>query len=395
MSRLLLALALAHSYPIPPTGELASPGSHLQARRALRSHHVYHHHGTGDDDNPIVNLIIGLILIVAAPVLLVTAEFEAARFAKLLKQARWMTCADAPSDRPRKRFNAHIVHTQGAMSVGPSWSDADTGVSWGAPKSGGVDERVSIGPLRIKRHVDVFAWKEKETKRDNTTTYTYHQEWVDAPAPDSNAFKHAGYHNPPLTVNILTNTFERDDVSLGAYALSQEALHRADWWEDHAIPQTTALGGKLKSKKSCRVMDGVIYISSGGPPVGVGEPAIGDMRIRYATVPCPQGACTAVGLQEEGEVLGKTPTLRPATRADVYKCAGVAAPAGEAAITSDDVTNFGPDLSSGGATPSNVCCVCGLITLFVSKLIVFLLPHVIGNDVSRSQPLWALAPCGS
>lgn len=394
---LALTLALAHSYPIPPTdGELAFPG------RALRTRHVYVHHGGSDNDDL---LIVGLVLIVAAPVLLVSAEFTAARFAKLLKQARWMTCADAPSDRPRKRFNAHVVHTQGAMSVGPSWSDVDTGVSWGAAqrrpslagkidesfkrlsKSDDVGERTSVGPLRVKRDVDVFAWKEHMQTSNKTTTYTYDQEWVDASSVQkSSEFKHsAGHHNPPPKVDIKTQTFDRDDVSLGAYTLSTEALHRADWWEPYEVPPTTVLGGKLGGmlggKLGDVMADGTIYIKSGGPPVGAGEPAIGDMRLRYSIVPCPPGACTAVGLQEDGEVLGKVPLLRPATKADVYKCAGVAAPAGGAPMTGDDVTDLGGDLPNSDVTCSNLCRACGMVTLFVSKLIVWLLPQVIGSDV--------------
>ena len=301
-SRLLLlalALAVAHSYPNQPMdGNLTSPdptdAQHSSHGRALQSRHTI----VADSPTSVVEqwetqlftLSLGLLLLVLAPVLLVGAEVAAARFAKLLKQARSLTCADAPSDRPRKRFNAHVVHTQGVMSVGPSWSDADTGVSWGASladkldtvpvglpvglleqagvappgqptpfypprftpsaaprrpsidrrlsepgaasdaasadesftrlaKSDGMGERSSVGPLRIKRSVDVFVWKEQEREIEKeeggrTRTYKvyeYEREWVSvyeaSDIPNSNRFKHAaGHHNPFLKVNLLADT---------------------------------------------------------------------------------------------------------------------------------------------------------------------------------------------
>ena len=157
-SRLLLlalALAVAHSYPNQPMdGNLTSPdptdAQHSSHGRALQTRHTI----VADSPTSVVEqwetqlftLSLGLLLLVLAPVLLVGAEVAAARFAKLLKQARSLTCADAPSDRPRKRFNAHVVHTQGVMTVGPSWSDADTGVSWGASLADKLDT-CSVGLL--------------------------------------------------------------------------------------------------------------------------------------------------------------------------------------------------------------------------------------------------------
>ena len=73
------------------------------------------------------------------------------------------------------------------------------------------------------------------------------------------------------------------------------------------------LGGKLRyaSARGEVTTDGAIYVTAGGAPSG-GAPsssvrtlsrsaAIGDMRIRYETVPCPHGVCTAVGLQQDNE----------------------------------------------------------------------------------------------
>ena len=295
-SRLLLlalALAVAHSYPNQPMdGNLTSPdptdAQHSSHGRALQTRHTI----VADSPTSVVEqwetqlftLSLGLLLLVLAPVLLVGAEVAAARFAKLLKQARSLTCADAPSDRPRRRFNAHVVHTQGVMTVGPSWSDADTGVSWGATlankldtdsvglldqagvappgqpvpaprftpssaqrrpsidrrlsepgaasdaasadesftrlaKSDEMGGRSSVGPLRIKRNVDVFVWTEREREiekeeQGRTRTYTvyeYERDWVSvyeaSDIPNSNRFKRAaGHRNPFLKVHLLSDT---------------------------------------------------------------------------------------------------------------------------------------------------------------------------------------------
>ena len=106
--------------------------------------------------------------------------------------------------------------------------------------------------------------------------------------------------------------------------------------QDNAIPQSTVLGGKLRYASARGEADvyirgeADIYVTSGGPPSSSvktngrkSSAAIGDMRIRYETVPYPHGVCTAVGLQQDNEAIGRAPSLRPATKVDIYECAGI------------------------------------------------------------------------
>ena len=120
-----------------------------------------------------------------------------------------------PSSAQRRPSIDRRLSEPGASSDATSADESFTRLA----KSDGMGERSSVGPLRIKRSVDVFVWKEQERKVEKqeggrTRTYTvyeYEREWVTvyeaSDIPNSNRFKHAaGHHNPFLKVHNLSDT---------------------------------------------------------------------------------------------------------------------------------------------------------------------------------------------
>ena len=120
-----------------------------------------------------------------------------------------------PSSAQRRPSIDRRLSEPGASSDATSADESFTRLA----KSDGMGERSSVGPLRIKRSVDVFVWKEQEReieKQEGGRTrtykvYEYEREWVcvygASDIPNSNRFKHAaGHHNPFLKVHNLSDT---------------------------------------------------------------------------------------------------------------------------------------------------------------------------------------------
>ena len=99
-----------------------------------------------------------------------------------------------------------------------------------------TDAQFGIGAkaIAIKRIVEYYQWVEhaQEKKEDKlggkevtTTTYTYSKEWVSRPI-ESAQFKDPAYQNKNTVLNTIDDTEQyAENVSFGAYKLSESLIH--------------------------------------------------------------------------------------------------------------------------------------------------------------------------
>ena len=183
-SLLLICAVSAAALAIPP-----SPDS----RRELEIRHVVHGgRGTGStygerNSDAFGGMLIGIILLVVAPLLLVATEFQAVKLSRLLDRAKLSTLPNVPSASIDPNLENRMVHSLGPISVGNEpHTDKETGVSFGPsayasaqvdassfdfPLAAGSVGMVASTPLRVQRKVEVFQWTERKEKDNNETRW--------------------------------------------------------------------------------------------------------------------------------------------------------------------------------------------------------------------------------
>ncbi len=137
--------------------------------------------------NSLKGIVTGLVLFVAATVLLWWNEGRAVKTAKMLKAAE-TECVDVASVASLDpALEGQLIHATAVAKTDEILTDPDYGVS--------------VNAIRLVRDVEYYQWVEhstSETKdkigggQETTTTYTYSKEWVSGPV-DSGSFKDPDY----------------------------------------------------------------------------------------------------------------------------------------------------------------------------------------------------------
>ena len=163
----------------------------------------------------------GFILLIAATALLWWNEGNAVKTADMLDEAgsAWV---EMPN--PGKIDN----NLDGELVCGTAMATTEDSLS---------DQQFGIGQkgiIALKRRVEYYQWVEHSEsksedklggKEETTTTYTYSPQWVSSPI-QSSQFKDPAYQNK----NFVLTTIEDDEkyaenVSFGAYKLSESLIH--------------------------------------------------------------------------------------------------------------------------------------------------------------------------
>ncbi len=163
----------------------------------------------------------GFVLLVAATALLWWNEGNAVKTADMLDEAgsAWV---EMPN--PGKIDN----NLDGELVCGTAMATTEDSLS---------DQQFGIGQkgiIALKRRVEYYQWVEHSEsksedklggKEETTTTYTYSPQWVSSPI-QSSQFKDPAYQNK----NFVLTTIEDDEkyaenVSFGAYKLSESLIH--------------------------------------------------------------------------------------------------------------------------------------------------------------------------
>lgn len=215
----------------------------------------------------IKSVLFGVVLFIVAFPLLWWNEGRAVATAKSLKMGA-ETVVSISSDEVTPGMDGKLVHTSGLASSGEILSDSELGVS--------------AQGIKLRREVEMFQWKEESSSKKKKkagggskteTTYSYKTAWSEG-LIDSSSFKRPDGHQNPTSMPYSTRIWGAENVTLGAFNLSQGLVDKISAWEElrvNEVPAGAAAG--------MRVENGLFYI--GADPT---NPQVGDVRISYETV---------------------------------------------------------------------------------------------------------------
>ena len=202
----------------------------------------------------ILGVLIGIVLIIAAIVLLFWNEGRAVTTARSLAEGSHAVVAvGSASVDPAN--DGKLVYVSGDLTARAPLADQEFGVSANA--------------LRLVRKVEMYEWMEesKTERRDKlgggeeeVKTYTYHRVWSDR-YEDSSRFKHSdGHENPQMRYH--GHTVVARDASLGAFRPGEQVLRLLP--ADERLPLAPGLTAPLRARvgSPVTVVDGDLYLAA-------------------------------------------------------------------------------------------------------------------------------------
>lgn len=209
-------------------------------------------------------VVVGLALVVGAPVLLFWNEGRTVHRAGDLAHAREvMVEADAGKIDPA--LEGKLVHVTGQATTHEVLRDPEF--------------NVSVNAVRLVREVEMFQWKEDKRTRTSKnlggsetkeTTYEYQTVWDDD-LHDSSGFKHPeGHQNPRRAID--PQKFQAGQVRLGAFRLSEAQIAK--------FGGLTPVKDLPPPRAGQHAIPGGYYV--GQSPT---SPAVGDLRITFQAAP--------------------------------------------------------------------------------------------------------------
>ena len=172
----------------------------------------------------LMGIPIGLVLIIAACILLFWNEGGTVKTAKALNEAAHNFVA-LKSTTVNPANEGKLVYVSGDAAT----SDILTDNSFG----------VSINAIRLERNVQIYQWKEeKQSKTEKklgggtttTTVYKYKKVWADHLIGSSD-FKKPEGHSNPAEVPFLSQGFWANKVALGTFNLPRSLIEKLDNFE--------------------------------------------------------------------------------------------------------------------------------------------------------------------
>ncbi len=213
---------------------------------------------------------MGLILFIAAFPALTWNEKRSVRRTQDLKEASAVTVTVDPAWIDPAREGA-MVHFSGR-------ADTEIGV---ADNVFGIQEMA----LKLRRTVEMYQWKEESAVKtekkiggseETTTTYSYRKSWEDKPVASASFQRRVGHENP-AEMRFEGQTFQAEDVKVGAHSLPGRLIARLVGFEGLEPPASDSLPGTLAAE--AKVSGGHLYF--GADPA---NPAVGDHRVRFEIV---------------------------------------------------------------------------------------------------------------
>ncbi|MEO8207199.1 MAG: TMEM43 family protein [Chthoniobacterales bacterium] len=236
----------------------------------------------------LAGIVIGLILVPLAVILLWWNEGHAVQTAKALKEGA-ATVVSVQADKLDSANNKKLIHVTGKAVTEDVVRDPIF--------------RISAPALRLNRVMQMYQWtEEKESKttdklgggQETTATYTYAKKWSDS-VIDSSKFKHPGDHENPEQMLATATTIDADDVTLGAFTLSEQILSQMTGDEPLEVTEADLkkLPGKLKSTAH---LDTAGFYFGKDPDA----PAIGDQKVSFKVL--KPGVFSIIGAQTDSGI---------------------------------------------------------------------------------------------
>jgi hypothetical protein len=214
----------------------------------------------------IKGILFGFILFVIAFPLLWWNEGHSVERYNSLKEGQGLVIS-APADSVNAANNGKLIHTQGLATTEETLQDDVFGVS--APA------------IKLERVVSMYQWKEtekSETKeqvggsKTTTKTYSYNKEWSDDEISSNNFKQASGHTNPAMAYK--SQTFQAQDVSLGAFKLTANQISRLSGEQDLS----------LQGVQAPAQLDGKTLTTTGNNFYVGNNPAdaqVGDLKISF------------------------------------------------------------------------------------------------------------------
>lgn len=226
----------------------------------------------------------GILLFIAATVLLWWNEGRAVKTTKMLNEAQGAYVEMVNPAKIDPALDGELVHATAVATTQDSLVDARFG--FGATA------------ISLQRSVEYYQWvehSESETedklggKEVTTTTYTYSKEWVSSPV-QSESFKDPEYQNNNMVLAVVDSDIQwARKVTFGAYTLNDGLVHSISSREpvqlaiDEAILKDLNDGISRIQKK-----DSLNYVHQDANVLYIGRvpssPEVGDVRITWEKV---------------------------------------------------------------------------------------------------------------
>jgi hypothetical protein len=216
-------------------------------------------------------IIFGLLLFLAAFVLLFWNEGRAVKTYKTLKEGSGIVVS-VPADRVDPANQGKLVHLSGRAVTEATLADPVFGVSANA--------------LKLRREVEMYQWQERshseEKKKvgggtETVTTYSYSKVWS-GHAISSSSFKKSSGHENPGSMPYQDAEQLADKVTLGAFTLPASLVGKIGGAQQLPVSSEIPLPEELAGRAERQ--DGGFYL--GENPA---SPQIGDVRIKFEIVP--------------------------------------------------------------------------------------------------------------
>ena len=218
----------------------------------------------------IKGILVGIVLIIAALILLFWNEGRSVKEYKTLQEGA-SSVVSVASDAVDPANAGKLIHTTGKADTKAVLSDPIFGVSANA--------------LQLRRVTEMYQWQEtsqSETQKklgggeETKTTYSYTKTWS-ASVINSSNFRIPEEHQNPATMPYESNTQVADAVSLGKFSLPSSLVERIDETKPLFIQAADIKNTQLPT--GIKLQAGSFY--SGADPA---TPQIGDQRITFEVV---------------------------------------------------------------------------------------------------------------
>ena len=222
----------------------------------------------------LVGVLVGLVLLIIAPIALIWGELWYVQQTRFLGRARDSTVANISTDTLRRALNGRLIHTSGSIDTKAGCEDPDTRIK---------DERA----VRLSRCVEVFQWHEYHEESKDEETFSYELRWSEEDIDSSQFEDPDGHRNPPRAKPIYSKVFNAPDASLGALGCDEvlENMHPEVWCTETLTPMYTYFPDGKATEQS---------------------PKPGDVRVKYTTCKAPTKA-SVVAVQEGARLRAFTP----------------------------------------------------------------------------------------
>lgn len=225
----------------------------------------------------------GILLFIAATVLLWWNEGRAVKTTKMLNEAQG---AYVEMENPSKidaTLDGELVHATAVATTQDSL----------------IDRRFNFGAtaISLQRTVEYYQWVEhSESKSEDklggkevtTTTYTYTKEWVSSPV-QSSEFKDPDYQNKNSVLMVVEPEEQwAENVTFGAYKLNESLIHDISSREPVQLAIDEEILKGINDGIGRQRKDSLSYVTQQANVLYIGRvpasPEVGDVRITWEKV---------------------------------------------------------------------------------------------------------------